>query len=1561
MLAFISVSFLGVANAEVYFNDSNPSPGETISFDGNVTICGSSPRILIKDPSGKYNLNPDYVDIDVKYIKSIGYCTNKYHVNGTIRIGSNFTSGEYSLVLDFLYGLSDRIVSYKFVVGSVSPWKYLTNSPDGDWKSVNYDDSNWGEGDPPFGNPSLFPDSVNTSWSSREIYLRKEVYLDNYSQAMLRMFAENHIECWVNGNYVGEHSSISALRSLNCYGADNVYYGDVGVTAIGDYTYNGIKYVDISKYLKPGKNVIACRAEIFNQVYRRCFNFCRYYPGRQFVDVEFLPQQGNEIYWSVDRVGTYYYKRNYDAYSIYREYGCKEVVGSSYITHRYVPVREWEGYWQWNQLDITDDTTFYHKPNHFNWAYDELDRTIYWGISPFNGRATYIRKWIWSSEDKYSVLKVASLSEPVCFINNKQIAFYDYNHNYWRYVSYVHLTEGANLVACSLPYNEFNLFDISLSAFDGKFKIDNVRYGDGKLFIDLSGLAHPEVNSLVEVNISNKSYTLPVVDAEINKNTVVGNVSIPSKSPTWEENATLSAVENAAHTSNILDGNWNSYCFASRGDRNMTVEETFHLLSNLTLSELRIKYKFLNNVEVYLFNYNTSSFDLVDKKFANLVSMRTIEISNATSYFSPSGEVIVKLVASGDARLYEVAIMYDGLRNVFTNYTYILSSKEVEIPISVDPGMYNLTISAIDLIDGEMDVFFGEISIPQYTPVNIGFVPVSGSGKSNDGVKVNGAVAVAAIATSAALVAIRVVRDSRSPVGQIEKSLQKMDKILSRLERHRQSSIRSNLFSFVSLVNKKYNLFKQHLMERREEEKRVDELKEEIKERRKKMKEERDSLSEKLVKVLLSNLSGSIEEQIREIDSLLSGYELNYKDAKLLLRYRRMLFAKLFDIDSEKVDALVKEFAREHKLGYLKLGRWSDRLRLIIDDSSLRSEFEEFLNGKDTGEFSDEITLIEETSSAEEIDDEVEVVGISDEINIINEIIDTFSEWVNKIDFDNISDVELSFISIYLGELKEKINGLWKRITTELNPSKAEIAFANQKFIELLGKENVPFDIYNPFFDNNDFLENAIGVSEEKVNILTKLFMLSRTMYDLNKSVLFKIDPASAALEYFDEFDLAIGFVPLAGDVVDLANSVAHVIYGFWKNNKEEAILNIILATIAVWGSVSAFREMGKLSKSSLTKFRKTLLRKLIDMGVPEEEADNIVRKFVSSMDDMSEAMFNKFKNALDDFVELGIDLSKIDDVARVNLLKLSKSKLDKLTDFIRRAPAGEVDVSTLLNNILSHSDDVLPVISKLNLDDLSPAFFKLLNEMDDTSQVFKYLSKADDATDVANKLAELRALGLSINKIKKIFSWPKIKFDMGGNAFESFVKNFDEWAKGFDKLKDIVSEDMVITLKDTVSSDAGGISWGKHGGYEHWIELNVGAISEYPEVAPSIILHEAIENKIWAKLEGLFPNRSYGEQEVIVESLVRKLLGKGEYKFATLSSLMDEIEEMIKNWHLLSELDRDVLAKDMAILSGLDMQSYKAFESKLINMNAWFSISEDISKYADVFNNDWANLLLGG
>ena len=985
-MVIISLIVIQSAHADVFFNNSHPTPGDTISFSGKIWICDNGyHRVLIKEPSGRYIPHPDFLNVSIVYAGKQNYCYKLYNISGKINVNKDFVPGNYSLVFDFTSSLSDYVVEHSFTVGNYTPiWKYQTSYPGGNWNGEVFDDSSWQSGFMPFGNPNLFPQNINTSWTNSIIYLRKDFYLDSFTQANLKMFAENNVECWVNGHDVGNHESIHALKTDDCYRNIIAYYGDAKVQATeSGYRYNGVKFVDISKYLRPGKNVIACRAEIFNNVYRngRLYHWT-YYPGRQFVDVEFLPLQQQGIFWTQNmynyNVQHYWNSPNVLQTSYYWEYQC-ETVGHGHTYNRYVKTKDWYGSWQWNNVDITDDSTFYAKPEHFNWDNDYNDKTIYWGTSPFNGHLTYFRKWIWSDKNEYAVLKLSATKKPTCYLNGKQINVEPYNTSYWNYYFDIRLNQGANLLACSENPSQFSIFDLATSGFDGKLRISNVSVensDDGiNLSVELKNLAHPEVQLLLGVDVDNNSYTKKVSSAQISTEDDLQNLNV-LYSQDWFENIISVNYKNVSYGNRASDRDWGTYAYLRNRNR-MQIEKTYQLSPNLTLNKLKFKYKYEGEISVYFYNYKTNNFEYITTSKNQNPTTSILEVPNATDYVSPDGNVKFKVnvmkgqfsqcnswgcyVTYSNAYYYEDELYAKGIQAVYANFTRINSNTNVNLFVPLEPGAHNITVSAIDLIDGDIDIFSSKFNILAKPAEKVGFLPVGGNSQQDSDIKAGNGNVIIIAATSAiasASVAIAYLAKGKSTsLKRLETSLSKAEKIVSRLEGYRSTSLKRNKYLFFKSISDKYALFKEHLDQREREEKRVEGIREYLRELERQAKLKFNKWSSKIVHKLLMGLSGSNEKKIRQIDEFLSGHELNYKDAQVLLKERAYLFGKIFGIDKNEVKKLVKEFAKTVGLtGYVHLGRYTDQLRLILDDPNLRGRFKNFLKMKSEKENSNDAT-----------------------------------------------------------------------------------------------------------------------------------------------------------------------------------------------------------------------------------------------------------------------------------------------------------------------------------------------------------------------------------------------------------------------------------------------------------------------------------------------------------------------------------------------------------------------------------------------------------------------------
>ena len=1407
LIVLFSFLAINVANAEISFNNSHPMPGETISFSGDMLISNNGyHRVLIKEPSGRYVLYPDYLTVHVKYNGHSSGSYKGYNINGTIKIGKDFVPGIYSLVFDFTSSLSDYIKQYKFTVGNYSlAWKYQTRYPGGGWNKENFDDSNWDIGYVPFGDSRFF--NVNSSWSYSKLYLRKEVYLDDNIQAWLRLFYEGYGTCWVNGAQVFSSESINGASVGYCYrGGIKVYYHPErrSVFSVDRHYYSSkIYFVDISRHLHPGKNIIACEFTKRSRMYYTCWgtgcHYHRYYPSRNYVDVTFAPLQRDGVMWNgyLSQEKNYWYKPSFTPISVVELYDCETTNYAHGTTPRFARVNNFNyNSWKWSNLDITDDTTFYHKPEHFNWDKDYSDRRVYWGISPFNGHPTYFRKWIWSDKDKYAVLKLSATKKPNCYINGKQINIESYNNQYWTYYFDIKLNHGANLLACRENPSQFSIFDLTTSGFNGKLKVSNVSVenSDGgiNLNVKLENLAHPEVQSLIEVNVDNTSYTKEVSSAQISNDDALQNLNILYSSD-WFRNIISVNYKNVSYGNRASDGNWNTYAYL-RNRNKMEIEKVYQLAPNLTLNDLKLKYKFVGETSIYFYNYKTNIFDYITTFKDEHATIRVVDVPNATNYVSSDGNVKFRVdvkkgqfshcyswgcyITYSNAYYYEDEIYAKGIQTVYANFTKINSYSNANLFVPLEPGSHDITVSAIDLIDGDIDIFSSNFSILIKPAGKVGFLPFGGnSGKSATTTSKNNTfvvVAASAIASASAAIAY-LSKGKPASLKRLETSLSKAEKIVSRLQSYRSTSIRGNKFSFFRMLNEKYTAFKKHMRERKKEEARVEAIKEEIEEEKKRAKEEWLNEMNKELKKLFDSLYGTPEGKIRKIDNFLTKHDLPYKQAKYVLKYRRILFAQIFGVSSKDVKKLVKKFAKEIGLtNYVHLGRWADQLRLIIDDPRLRSKFEEFLEKQDLSEnVSNDETNEESGSNSWNWQDmfpnpfqnisgygqSIAQPDVNEEMSNIKDSVASLSEWVDSFDYSKISDVELGFASTIIGFFQTKLVSLKSMIDSTLNFSKEEIAYASAKlFHEIVMGNNSGIPGSAIWQKPYEFMIQLGIISPEKVDLLVEFGRVSFELTNIEKKIIYALDPSQQFIDIFDTIDMGAGWIPGWGDLVDLVNLGVHIIHGVWKKDSSEWAINSAILPLVFLGSIQFYRTTGKVSSRMLSKFGDELLEKLVKQGIPEDEASRIVKDLLESIKDVSKGTFLKFKRAASKLANFGVDVGKLDNIARESIAKLSVSNLDNLTKFIRQVPEG-VDVNKVISKLVKNANEVMPLLSKLDFAALDKRFFNLVEKVDNVGDLFKYLSKADDVTEAANELTKLHSFGVSISKISKLLNLPIAEF----------------------------------------------------------------------------------------------------------------------------------------------------------------------------------------------------------
>lgn len=914
LVSIISITFL----QNVYALNINPEEitiGEIVYFEKSVCTTGRNPVLFIQEPSGRFVKNPDYANISVERLERCGGISNPRYIqsiSGNVSITDEMESGEYKIFVRMTRQLTDFVYSGSLFL-NYENWKYSFEK-EINWNQENFNDSEWSIGTMPFGDSRLLP-NTNTQWREHnKIYLRKTIHLEEYTQANLRMFAENKVTCYVNGERVGEHRSISALetKACNVNGRYQVYRD--GLMMSSTEGYKGILFLGISKYLTPGENIIACVAEVEEEFYSR--TTCSYiggrrrcrtsrYPGRQFVDVEFAPLKQNEIFWSYNSNN---WERLDSKSSIYWEYQCvRRYVRDRVTALRYVQTKRWSGPWQWNELDLTNDDVFYSKAEQFHWAITTDRRRSYWGLDVFD-RTTYTRKWVWADEEINMLLRLVSITEPYCFVNEERINLYNYNTDYWNYISEIKLKEGVNLLTCRINPSTFDIFDINKTGFPGQLEITNVdiKIEDNfaKIKVHLDNTSNPETQVGVFLDLTRDNITttkfaeITSADVSLEKREkdyfydFIERIIIPKKYESI----------NATRPIRAFDNNWNSFSEVQNRRNSAQFDEIYdisHLIENqsLELTEIRFRYKARRNTEIYLFNHKIDDFEKVFADSTSSIYTRNFEIENFSNYISDENTIKVRTkLLHSSGRYYESELILRGLEKKQEYYLQIISSSSTTIPIEIEPGTYNLTISAVDSITGNQAIYFAELEINQtgiidknttYLKGNIGFFPIVEEQKESKSRDLNTPTILltATIATASASAGAYIYsskgKSSSLTVKKIDTSIANVDKIISNLNNYQAYKTHSNNRTFFQKWNEKYETYKKNIEIREKEKARIEAIRKEMirkeKERKLRMKQE----SGILVNNFITSLTGlSAQEQTKAIDNFLNVH-LNQKKGTL--------------------------------------------------------------------------------------------------------------------------------------------------------------------------------------------------------------------------------------------------------------------------------------------------------------------------------------------------------------------------------------------------------------------------------------------------------------------------------------------------------------------------------------------------------------------------------------------------------------------------------------------------------------------------------------------------------
>jgi len=379
----------------------------------------------------------------------------------------------------------------------ISNWEYSKYS-NNNWLSENFS-SGWSTGNSPFGTPSYFTVSTNADY--KHIYVRKIIALNDSTQGIIKVRAENNLKCYANGNLVAErHGFIQkGNQHYNCY----LHFFSDGCPHSGALYYyddyndqNSFVYVEVSKYLKKGNNVIACEAWVDSNAY---YYDKKHIDGRLYLEVNFLALNSSGVLWS--KTDKNFYKTDvmssiYDVYSCSGSYSCGY---SNAKTWAIVSADYWRGQWQWGNLPVSDES-------YFKWT----DRKCQPGggsckyidpIWPYDSTNLYMRKWMWSDSNETKTLQISDTKLPECYVNGIKINLTSFNSPYWKYTSNVKLNVGQNLIACMSPKINVNSFDMRVVEVNGPIAIvsvandSEIKTGSETIFtIMLANYSHPETH-----------------------------------------------------------------------------------------------------------------------------------------------------------------------------------------------------------------------------------------------------------------------------------------------------------------------------------------------------------------------------------------------------------------------------------------------------------------------------------------------------------------------------------------------------------------------------------------------------------------------------------------------------------------------------------------------------------------------------------------------------------------------------------------------------------------------------------------------------------------------------------------------------------------------------------------------------------------------------------------------------------------------------------------------------------------------------------------------------------
>ena len=401
---------------------------ETLEFSGTIStptcsVLSYDFRILLK--------TPDENHIEINHSKTVNqiYDSNlyQYKINFSGKLNlENYTAGDYEIIADLPWDCSqylsktvvwrnDIIESKNFKILNSNYNSYINNewkwieSPEYDipnFYKINFDDSSWKENQLPMGQHV----TKETFWGTDNALFRKEFNLNQITDTELILNYETGAVCYVN-----EMKILDDIISVNLR-TDNVK-------------------IDITPYLKTGKNLVACYVRRTN--IKACSN--NMYPCgcRNSPDLSCFESNS---YCTRDPLKCY--KRGQSWFNAEIAFHPAQNIG-------------WKNKENWYYTSpVATDVPFFEKPNYYN-----SDGKTYLGIQPES--PLEIKKWYYISDSRKKILKISASSYPECKINENKLDLYFVDDNYWILNSEPEFKQGLNKITCHMS-SSFIHFDMAI-------------------------------------------------------------------------------------------------------------------------------------------------------------------------------------------------------------------------------------------------------------------------------------------------------------------------------------------------------------------------------------------------------------------------------------------------------------------------------------------------------------------------------------------------------------------------------------------------------------------------------------------------------------------------------------------------------------------------------------------------------------------------------------------------------------------------------------------------------------------------------------------------------------------------------------------------------------------------------------------------------------------------------------------------------------------------------------------------------------------------------------------